>query len=135
MGKQRPSEKGRQLVTGQYLTIKKTINYNYALRIYLLVIEKNVKYFFRSYNFLLRECNFASEFGGGGGGASFLFLYLFLSLPLYLLIPLYLCLLISFFLYFLFIRSFFLSFFFFRILLFLAPAFKLFRDTWVNKLH
>ena len=90
----------------------------------------------RRKNFFCGLCSFSHTnvpWGGGGGGvggwvrggASFLFLYLFLSLPLYLLISLFI---------FLFIRSFFLSFFL-LFSIFLAPASKLFRVTWVNKLH
>ena len=67
-------------------------------------------------------------------GASFLFLYLFLSLPLSFTC-LFLYLLISSFLYFLFLRSFFVSFFLTFFSIFLEPEPKLFRVTWVNKLH
>ena len=66
---------------------------------------------------------------GEGGGVPFCFficslLYLFACLFLYILISLF---------FYLFVLSFFLSLYFFCI--FLAPAFKLFRVTLVNKLH
>ena len=122
-----------------------------------ITIEK-VKYLFETYCVLLREWNFASDIGWGLPFSFFIcsFLYFFTS---YFFIYFFL----SFFLYFLFICSFVLSFFFFFFLsfflsvclsvclsiclsvclsffllffsIFLAPASKLFRVTWVNKLH
>ena len=102
-----------QHTTHRWVTLK-TVSESYrpVISIIITVVIGKVKYSFKSYNFLLREWNFASKIvrGGGGGVPSFLILFLFLSLPPYLLISLFLHLLISFFLSFLFIRSFFLSF-------------------------
>ena len=62
-----------------------------------------------------------------------LFVPFFTSLPL---ISLFTYFFLSFFIFYLFVLSFFLSVFLFTLFsIFLAPASKLFRVTWVNKLH
>ena len=86
--------------------------------------EKNKQQILPSYDFLLQEWNFASEIGEGRG---FLFVSFF--------VPFFTSLFPYFFLYFIFyffVLSFCLSFYLFSI--FFAPASKLFRVRWVNKL-
>ena len=99
-----------------------------------ITIEK-VKYLFETYSVLPREWNFAPDIGWGLPFCFFIcsFLYFFTS---YFFISLFTYFFLSFFLFYLFVLSFILSVFLFTFFpIFLAPASKLFRVTWVNKLH
>ena len=70
---------------------------------------------------------------GGGGGPFCFFICSFIYLFTCLFISFFIYLFFSLFIFYLFVLSFCLSFHFFSI--FLVPASKLFRVTWVNKLH